>query len=60
LDDKNRQETELMLKTTEIDWDAVVKVSTAHFVFPEIYCNFKRANCFPKEINGIWDKNSKM
>jgi hypothetical protein len=33
-----------MLKTTNIDWDAVIKVSTSHYVFPAIYCNFKRAD----------------
>ena len=44
LEDKNRDEIELILKTTEVDWDAVVKVSTSHYVFPAIYCNFKRAD----------------
>ena len=44
LDDKNRQEIELMLKTTDIDWDAVVKVSTAHYVFSALYCNLKSAD----------------
>jgi hypothetical protein len=33
-----------MLKTTDVDWEAVVKVSTNHYVFPAIYCNFKRAD----------------
>ena len=33
-----------MLKTTDVDWDAVVKVSTSHYVFPALYCNFKRAD----------------
>ena len=32
------------LKSNTIDWDAVVKVSTAHFVFPALYCNFKKAD----------------
>ncbi|MDX8553182.1 nucleotidyltransferase family protein [Tenacibaculum sp. 1B UA] len=27
-----------------VDWDAVVKVSTAHYVFPALYCNLKRAH----------------
>jgi hypothetical protein len=27
-----------------IDWDAVVKVSTVHFLFPAVYCNLKCAN----------------
>ena len=44
LEDKNRQEIEKQLKSKSIDWDAVVKVSTAHYVFPAIYCNFKRAD----------------
>ena len=44
LEEKNRDEIEVMLKTTDIDWDAVVKVSTAHYVFPALYCNLKRAD----------------
>jgi hypothetical protein len=44
LEDKNRDEIEIILKTTDVDWEAVVKVSTSHFVFPAIYCNFKRAD----------------
>jgi len=44
LEEKNRDEIELILKTTDVDWDAVVKVSTAHYVFPALYCNFKRAD----------------
>ena len=32
------------LKSNNIDWDAVVKVSTGHYVFPALYCNLKRAN----------------
>jgi hypothetical protein len=43
LEEKNRQEIEIILKTTDVDWDAVVKVSTSHYVFPALYCNFKRA-----------------
>ena len=43
-EDKNRQEIKKQLKLTSLDWDAVVKVSTAHYVFPTLYCNFKRAN----------------
>jgi len=44
LEDKNRQEIEKQLKSKSIDWDAVVKVSTGHFVFPALYCNLKRAD----------------
>ena len=46
LEEKNRQEIEKQLKSTSIDWDAVVKVSTAHYVFPALYCNLKRARFF--------------
>ncbi len=41
---KNREEIELILKTRNVDWDAVVKVSTAHYVLPALYCNFKRTD----------------
>ncbi len=44
LEDKNRQEIEKQLKSTSIDWDSVVKVSTGHYVFPALYCNLKRAD----------------
>ena len=44
LEAKNRKEIEKQLKLTTIDWDAVVKVSTAHYVFPALYCNLKRAD----------------
>ena len=44
LEEKNRDEIELILKTTDVYWEAVVKVSTSHYVFPAIYCNFKRAD----------------
>ena len=44
LEEKNRDEIEIILKTTDVDWDAVVKVTTAHYVFPALYCNFKRAD----------------
>ncbi|MDB4204822.1 nucleotidyltransferase family protein [Polaribacter sp.] len=44
LEEKNRQEIEKQLQSDTIDWDAVVKMSTAHYVFPAMYCNFKRAD----------------
>ena len=53
LEGKNRDKIELILKTTDVDWDAVVKVSTAHYVFPALYCNFKRADFLkylPREL----------
>ena len=44
LEEKNREEIEEQLKSTSIDWDAVVKVSTNHYVFPALYCNLKRVD----------------
>jgi hypothetical protein len=44
LEDNNRQEIEKQLKSKSIDWDAVVKVSTAHYVFPALYINLKRVD----------------
>ena len=53
LEEENKKEIENQLKTTEIDWDAVVKVSTAHLVFTTLYCNLKRAkftHLLPEEL----------
>lgn len=44
LEEKNREEIELLLKTKDVDWEVVVKVSTAHYVLPALYCNFMRTN----------------
>ena len=52
-EEKNKDEIELILKTTDVDWDTVVKVSTAHYVFPALYCNLKHAsflNYLPKDL----------
>ena len=64
LEEKNRQEIEKQLKSTSIDWDAVVKVSTAHYVFPALYCNLKRVGflrylpqdlvSYMEQITDIW------
>tara|TARA_Y100001954_G_C15811001_1_gene605198 strand:+ start:2184 stop:3233 length:1050 start_codon:yes stop_codon:yes gene_type:complete len=40
----NKEAIEKQLQSNNIDWDAVVKVSTAHYVFPSLYCNIRRAN----------------
>ena len=42
-DSKNKLIIEQTLKSDAIDWDAVVKLSTAHYVFPALYCNLKKA-----------------
>jgi hypothetical protein len=41
------------LKSGNIDWDAIVKLSTDHLVFPALYCNLKKANFLnylPKDL----------
>ena len=53
LEKKNRDEIEIILKTMDVNWDTVVKVSTGHYVFPALYCNLQRANFLnylPKEL----------
>ena len=53
LEENNRDEIGSILKGTDVDWDAVVKVSTAHYVFPALYCNLKRASYLhylPKDL----------
>lgn len=53
LEQKNRDEVELILKSIDVDWDMVVKVSTGHYVLPALYCNLQRANFLhylPKEL----------
>ena len=44
LEDNNRQEIEKQLQSKTINWETIVEVSTAHYVFPAIYCNLKRAD----------------
>ena len=44
LEEKNRKEIEKQLKSKSINWDAVVKLSTSHYVFPALYCNLKRVD----------------
>lgn len=53
LEEKNRDEIEFILKTIDVDWEAVVKLSTSHYVFPAIYCNYKRVDFlkyFPADL----------
>jgi hypothetical protein len=44
LDSTNNVLIENHLKSGNIDWDAIVKVSANHYVYPALYCNLKRAN----------------
>jgi hypothetical protein len=43
-EEKNKIIVEKALKAGKVDWDYVVTVSTAHFVFPALYCHLKNAN----------------
>jgi len=43
-ENQNKIIVEEELKSGKTDWDSVVKVGTAHFVFPALYCNLKRAD----------------
>ena len=43
LEEENKKEIENQLKTTEVDWDAVVKAITTNYVLTALYCNLKRA-----------------
>jgi hypothetical protein len=40
----NKLIVEEVLQSDTVDWDEVVKLSTAHYVFPALYCNLKRAS----------------
>ncbi len=53
LDDKNKELVEQHLKSKNIDWDSVVKVSTTHLVFTALYCNLQRCSLLhylPKDL----------
>ncbi|TCI85343.1 nucleotidyltransferase domain-containing protein [Tenacibaculum sp. M341] len=43
-EEHNKKLVEEDLKNDKIDWEAIVKVSTSHYVFPALYCNIKKAN----------------
>ena len=53
VEERNKEAIEKQLQSNNIDWDAVVKVSTTHYVFPALYCNIQRANLLdylPQEL----------
>ena len=53
LEDKNRLEIEKLLQSKTVNWETVVEVSTAHYVFPALYCNLKRVgflHYLPQEL----------
>ena len=41
-EERNKEAVERQLKLNNIDWNNVVKVSTAHNVLPALYCNLHR------------------
>lgn len=41
---ENCKAIESKLKTGTVNWDSVVKISTAHYVFPALYLNLQRAD----------------
>ena len=51
----NRKEIETLLKSNKINWDNVVKLSTKHYVFPALYCNFKKVNFLQYLPNDLVD-----
>ncbi|WP_334055687.1 nucleotidyltransferase domain-containing protein [Polaribacter sp. P097] len=40
---KNKKRIENQLKINAVNWDDIVKLSTAHYVFPALFCNLKKA-----------------
>ncbi len=54
----NKKSVAAQLQTEKIDWDMVVQVSTAHYVFPALYLNLKKANFteyLPEELVNYMD-----
>lgn len=43
-EEKNKVAIEAQLAAGTVDWEAVVKLSTAHYVFPALYLNLQRAD----------------
>ena len=51
------------IASENIDWDAVVKLSTNHFVFSALYCNLKKSNLIhflPKDLIGFMQDVTKL
>ena len=55
LEKENKKEIEAILKSGQVNWDNIVKVSTGHFVFPSLYCNLKRVNFLQYVPNDLVD-----
>ena len=53
LEEKNKKDILLKLNSGFVNWKAVVKVSTEHYVFPALFCNLKKADYLkylPKDL----------
>lgn len=51
---KNKKLVLSKLKSEDVDWDKVVKLSSEHYVLPALYCNLKRVNFLnylPRELD---------
>ena len=51
----NKRIVEQAIQSNTVDWDKVVKLSTAHYVFPALYCNLKRASFLSYLPNDLVD-----
>ena len=57
-EEKNKVAIEAQLATGTVDWEAVVKLSTAHYVFPALYLNLQRADFLhylPEDLVGYME-----
>ena len=44
MEEKNKEVVLLKLQLGRIDWEAIVKISSSHYVLPALYCNLLRAH----------------
>ena len=55
----NKAIVEAELQSQKMDWETVVKVSTAHYVFPALYINLKKAELLshlPEDLVGFMEE----
>jgi hypothetical protein len=63
LQDSNRHEIEKQLKSNSLNWDSIVEISTAHLVFPALYCNLKCVDFLkylPKDLVSYMEHITKL
>ena len=57
----NREFVSEQIKTQKVDWDIIVQISTAHYVFPALYIALNRSDLLsylPKEL--VYQKHWKL